>query len=226
MTEHERDPLDELREADRWMTKRFYDRIADAWQAEREKHERELSAQEHASDAEIDRLKSIRLLLCDELKQERATNHHDELVDVEAERDELQDKLEGSMRCSDELRGEVAALQAKLDASIPLPLDADGVPCAWGDLVVAYDRSEDHARRVRGWYLDTQNIWWVKVFGDIREGSWVASECHHVAPKPETIEDVLKDAFIHEQSKEYIERAYECGKRDGGDGEWTGRPLF
>lgn len=240
MTEHERDPLDELREADSWKTKKFYNRIADAWQAEREKHERELSAQEHASDAEIDRLKSFRLLLCDELKQERATNHHDELVDVEAERDELCEIRDGlTDRCAEletevgdlkakldvretecascimtntnTLQKENAYLKAKLDASMPLPLDADGVPCRIGD-EMEYRGKNFVVRAVNSKFvIDKDCLSWL-----------VKNDCHHVAPKPETKRDIEIDICNHDFTDESdnvfcqsIEtRAYECGKRD------------
>ena len=72
----------------------------------------------------------------------------------------------------DALKSDDADLQARLDASMPLPVDADGVPCT----------------------------------------------CRHVAPKPETIEDVRKSkddlvAFAVVLSA-VLERAYECGMRD------------
>ena len=130
----------------------------------------------------------------------------------------------------DGLKAYNADLQARLDASMPLPLDADGVPCRIGDLLEA----EEHIpRKAVGYYLADESTPCVTL--DFVSPSIEASRLHHVAPEsPETIEDVRKscdntvaylasvsgmgwhdvETFSKDVHKQ-LNRAYDCGRRDG-----------
>ena len=129
----------------------------------------------------------------------------------------------------DGLRSDNADLQARLDASMPLPVDADGVPCRIGDLL----ETEEHIpRKAVGYYLADESTPCVTL--DFVSPSIEASLLHHVAPEPpETIEDVrniaqsaecLTNLFFHADGEgisaaELVDRAYACGRLDGaGDG--------
>ena len=138
----------------------------------------------------------------------------------------------------DGLKADVDGLQARLDASMPLPLDADGVPCRIGDTVWTEDG--------KSWFVDGL----LRIDDDLviyalpGDGSAVPMNtvihvlpwmCHHVAPEPpETIEDVRKscdntiaylasvsgmgwhdvETFSNDVHKQ-LDHAYACGKRDG-----------
>lgn len=71
------------------------------------------------------------------------------------------------------------------DRYMPLPLDADGVPCRVGDMLI-YDGSEHEVLAV-----DTRCVWFDIARRTIALEPFPADECHHV--KPRTIEDVLDD---------------------------------
>lgn len=120
-------------------------------------------------------------------------------------------------------------LQVKLDASIPLPLDADGVVIRLGDMV------KDGGDATGVEELDLSAIGW-KVWLDARGDPASPSDLTHVipTPKPETIEDVRKAkdnaiAFLAQSGvmgwtdlntfssdfAQAFDRAYACGRRDG-----------
>lgn len=133
----------------------------------------------------------------------------DEILRLKSERDELQDRL---------------------DASMPLPIDTDGVPCRIGDEMKGYG-----GRLMEVESLTLSEGGW-KVRG---KGGYMAEDPAlfvHVAPKPETIEDVRRDvndtvgikgrdgkfhelsdeakSISHDITLDLVRRAYECGMRD------------
>jgi hypothetical protein len=214
MTEHERDPLEEMRGADRWMTKRFYDRLADAWQAEREEWGRQLRRRDDTIERYVK-------------GQVKTTNNN--LSQLVESRDRWKAKAEAAKSSVDavsdtldDVRDEVIRLeherdelQTKLDASMPLPLDADGVPCRIGDEMEYRGKNFVVCAVNSKFVIDEDCLSWL-----------VKNDCHHVAPKPETIEDVreeangidwgtLGDDNSSGAAESLIDRAYECGKRDG-----------
>lgn len=106
-------------------------------------------------------------------------------------------------------------LQVKQGASIPLPLDADGVVIRLGDIVKDGEDAievEELDLSARGWKV------WLDDWGD----PVYPSDLTHVipTPKPETIEDVRRTV---ERGYTYrdqdvlcaIDHAYACGRRDG-----------
>jgi ribosomal protein S27AE len=187
----EKDPLEELREADRWMSKKFYDRIADAWQTERERHQslvdsmasslNECAAKTYVMQGRLDSLP--------------------EVADLRDKLDTLQSCYDADLEAHKE---EVVELQAKLDASIQLPLDADGVPCRIGDLL----ETEEHIpRKVVGYYLADESTPCVTL--DFVSPSIEASRLHHVAPKlPDSQERI--DADVEKSACEYFGRPKNC----------------
>ncbi len=165
-----RDPLDELR-SEEWPKlcsfSEWRNRLADAWQAERDEHEKSLS---YATS----RWKNA----CD---------------NVEA----------------------TAASQLMF-----VPLDADGVPCHIGDRVSDGDNIGE-ITELNCTFTDDCPAWTIGLdIEGYRHATFVEtypSTCHHVAPKPETIEDVRDEATTCADCREPIDlvnRAYECGKRD------------
>ena len=172
-----RDPLDELR-SEEWPKlcsfSEWRNRLADAWQAERDEHEKSLS---YATS----RWKNA----CD---------------NVEA----------------------TAASQLMF-----VPLDADGVPCRIGD-EMEFNKTRFSVVGYRQCDADGSLL----IFGK-GLNAMCSESCHHVAPKPETIEDVRKSkddlvAFLAQSGvmgwkdlnsfavdfSAVLERAYECGMRD------------
>lgn len=156
-----RDPLDELR-SEEWPKlcsfSEWRNRLADAWQAERDEHEKSLS---YATS----RWKNA----CD---------------NVEA----------------------TAASQLMF-----VPLDADGVPCRIGD-EMEFNKTRFSVVGYRQCDADGSLL----IFGK-GLNAMCSESCHHVAPKPETIEDVRDEATTCADCREPIDlvnRAYECGKRD------------
>jgi gamma-glutamyl phosphate reductase len=84
----------------------------------------------------------------------------------------------------DALKADNAELQARLDASMPLPVDADGIPCHIGDLL----ETEHHIpRKVVGYYLAYESNPCVTL--DFISLSIKASRLHHVATEPPESQD-------------------------------------
>ena len=79
----------------------------------------------------------------------------------------------------DALKSDNAELQARLDASMPLPVDADGVPCRVGDLL---ETDENIPRKVVGYYLADESTPCVTL--DFVSPSIEASLLHHVVTEP------------------------------------------
>ena len=135
----------------------------------------------------------------------------------------------------DGLKADMSDLQARLDASIPLPVDADGK--AWtGDDVDKSFSLTDGDKATSGLVREI-------AYGCPREGWWLvdqydthypADKCRHVATEPpKSIEDVRKscdntiaylasvsgmgwhdvETFSKDVHKQ-LDRAYACGKRD------------
>lgn len=120
---------------------------------------------------------------------------------------------------NDRIRAERDDLQSKLDASMPLPLDADGY---------VWDSYEEEFLDPSGKRHEIDNLGFTQGRWLIEEsnGKWYpwypADACWHVmedlpqARKPyETIDDVrtyVRDTDV----SSLVERAYGCGKRDGG----------
>ena len=145
-------------------------------------------------------------------------------------------ELEAKQEEIDALRADNAKLQARLDASIPVPVDADGVPWTCADVDKSFSladgdkTTEGTVREIA--YAWPREGWWIV---DQYDTHYPADRCRHVVPgPPETIEDVRKscdstvsylasvsgmgwhdvETFskdVHEQ----LDRAYACGKRDG-----------
>lgn len=121
-------------------------------------------------------------------------------------------------------------LQVKQGASIPLPLDADGVPCHIGDEIQPIGMKSFEVKKII--YNGRQKQ---EMVGPNGAGEYYFADiCRHVAPKPETIEDVRKAkdnaiaylaqsgvmgwADLNTFSSDFaqvFDRAYFCGKRDG-----------
>ena len=136
-----------------------------------------------------------------------------------------QDEIDG-------LKADNADLQARLDASMPLPVDADGVP--WTGREDEFIADTDERCRLRGVMHSVEG----GDFLEVDDGSgryFIADACRHVAPEPpETIEDVRKscdntiaylasvsgigwhdvETFSKDVHKQ-LDHAYACGKRDG-----------
>ena len=136
-----------------------------------------------------------------------------------------QDEIDG-------LKADNADLQARLDASMPLPVDADGVP--WTGREDEFIADTDERCRLLGVMHSVEG----GDFLEVDEGSgryFIADACRHVAPEPpETIEDVRKscdntiaylasvsgmgwhdvETFSKDVHKQ-LDHAYACGKRDG-----------
>jgi len=91
------------------------------------------------------------------------------------------------------LEHRVRDLKAKLDASIPLPVDADGVPTAIEDTIYWDDAPETHCSgNVIGIVINGNGVLAPRVVGGREPSRWT-----HAAPEPsETIEDILRDADI------------------------------
>ena len=107
-------------------------------------------------------------------------------------------ELEAKQDEVDGLRSDNADLQAKLDASITLPLDADGVPCRIGDLLEA----EEHIpRKAVGYYLADESTPCVTL--DFVSPSIEASRLHHVAPEPPDSQERI-DADVEKSACEYF----------------------
>lgn len=129
----------------------------------------------------------------------------------------------------DGLKADVDGLQARLDASMPLPLDADGVP--WTGREDEFIADTDERCRLLGVMHSVEG----GDFLEVDDGSgryFIAGACHHVAP--ETLEDVRKscdntiaylasvsgmgwhdvETFSNDVHKQ-LDHAYACGKRDG-----------
>ena len=77
----------------------------------------------------------------------------------------------------------------ELDASIPAPLDADGVPCRIGDLLEA----EEHIpRKAVGYYLADESTPCVTL--EFVSPSIEANELRHVAPeRPDSLERIADE---------------------------------
>lgn len=118
-------------------------------------------------------------------------------------------ELEAKQAEIDALKSDNAALQARLDASILPPLDADGVPCRIGDLLEA----EEHIpRKAVGYYLADESTPCVTL--DFVSPSIEASLLHHVVTEPPEPPDSQEriDADAEIRAKTY------CGKRGIGGG--------
>ena len=107
----------------------------------------------------------------------------------------------------DGLKDDNSDLQVRLDASMPLPVDADGVPCRIGDLL----ETEEHIpRKAVGYYLADESTPCVTL--DFVSPSIEASRLHHVAPEPLDSQDRI-DAEMAELPR-------------SADGKsWTGREV-
>jgi hypothetical protein len=158
-------------------------------------------------------------------------------------RNEMQAKYEAECSANDRLRTEVKwltaerdELMAKLDASMPLPIDADGEVIRPGDMVC--DKVHGTFPACEVGYLDDGRV---KVYQNDHICA-MASAVRH-ASKPETIEDVREDVSGNVckyfgygsrstcdkcpadgsedcgnvKAADLVERAYECGLKDGGD---------
>ena len=109
-------------------------------------------------------------------------------------------ELEAKQAEVDALRSDNADLQARLDASMPLPVDADGVPCRIGDLLEA----EEHIpRKAVGYYLADESTPCVTL--DLVSPSIEASRLHHVAPEPPDSQGRI-DADAEKSACEYFGR--------------------
>lgn len=266
MSEPQRDPLDELREYIANQTDHIkalspgmamfdddLDRLADAWESEREDYVAtvcRLSDNLTACQEQNGRVSSVLRKVRTEYqaKLESMTKDRDEWrstyenvsPDVMQKMSELQAKLDASESYNSALRTECTdlrdklntrtierdGLQSFLDASIPLPPDADGVPCRIGD-----DMENMCCRFVvYGYVLEGATP---DTFGKQKPGGkmllwdgagWESPSISvHVSPKTETIEDVRayirnigwRFQDLYDCAKRAVDDAYECGRRDG-----------
>ncbi|MGL5174637.1 MAG: hypothetical protein ACRC75_12360 [Olsenella sp.] len=154
--------------------------------------------------------------------------------------DRIDERFDRELRAKQEevdgLKADNAKPQAKLDASMPLPVDADGVPWTCADVDKSFSLTDGD--KTTEWtvrdiaYAWPREGWWIV---DQYDTHYPAGRCRHVVHwPPETIEDVRKscdntvsylasvsgmgwhdvETFskdVHEQ----LDRAYSCGKRDG-----------
>lgn len=89
-------------------------------------------------------------------------------------------------RVDDAIHGYADEIEAEIsERYVLLPLDADGVPCKVGDMLI-HDGSKHEVLAV-----DTRCVWFDIARRTIALEPFPADECHHV--KPRTIEDVLDD---------------------------------
>lgn len=182
--------MDDEKEIDeppvRFLTLGFLREIVEAWSAERDRHSTDLASLRDMYDDEH----KARIALQGEILRLKMN-----LADACAERN---------------------GLQAKLDASTPLPLDADGVPCHIGDEIQPIGMKSFEVKKII--YNGRQKQ---EMVGPNGAGEYYFADiCRHDAPKPESIDDVRKDAtdaFGFGGIEPMIDRAYACGKRDGGD---------
>lgn len=132
---------------------------------------------------------------------------HDEIDGLKADNEALRAKIDEWEKLANKqtdtiLKSEhrCQAMQAKLDASIPAPLDADGVPCRIGDLLEA----EEHIpRKAVGYYLADESTPCVTL--DFVSPSIEASRLHHVAPEPPDSQERI-DADARKGACEYFGR--------------------
>ena len=141
-------------------------------------------------------------------------------------------ELEAKQDEVDALKSDNSALQVRLDASIPVPVDAEGVPWTWADVDKPFSLT-DGDKTTEGTVRETAYAW-------PREGWWIvdqydthypADRCRHgTLEPPETIDAIRDDArrFDEIAAPEWdgvipntlgcVNRAYDCGKRDGAGG--------
>ena len=109
----------------------------------------------------------------------------------------------------DGLKADNADLQARLDASIPAPLDADGVPWTRDDVDKSFSLT-DGDKATSGLVREI-------AYGCPREGWWIvdqydthypASKCHHGTPEPSEPNDSQEriDADVEKGECEYFGR--------------------
>ena len=105
----------------------------------------------------------------------------------------------------DGLKAYVDDLQARLDASIPLPLDADGVPTTIGDTIFWTDAPLGEDTRchgnVIGFVVNGHGVIAPRVTGGREPSMWT-----HFAPEPPDSQERI-DADARKTSCEYFERS-------------------
>ena len=108
-----------------------------------------------------------------------------------------QDEIDG-------LKADMSDLQARLDASIPVPVDADGVPWTCADVDKSFsltdgDKATDGTVReiAYAWPLEG---WWIV---DQYDTHYPADKCRHVKPEPPDSQERI-DADARKGACEYF----------------------
>ena len=264
MSEPQRDPLDELREyianqADHIkvlspgmaMFDDDLDRLADAWESEREDYEAKLESMTKDRDEWRSTYENVSpdvMQTVDELqaKLDAAESDNSVLRTECTEREKLQAEVDELREELDARTAERDGLQSFLCASIPMPVDLDGV--LWTgeeETFIGWDGNEHELGS-----LSYANGAW-KIEDADSHSCFKPEKCLHVSPKStgrETLADVHasvetpvceyfgRRAFevkckdcpegdiwecsakkVHDE----IDRAYECGRRDVMDANGT-----
>jgi|GEM_PF-1973880 len=110
----------------------------------------------------------------------------------------------------------VKELQAKLDASIPLPVDADGVPWTDDDVDKPFLWANDAERKtLREIAITWQGRNWCLV--DDHDTHYPADKCRHVKPEPPDSQERI-DADVKKGACEYFEHLGRACKGCPSDG--------
>ena len=116
-------------------------------------------------------------------------------------------ELEAKQEEIDALRADNAKLQTRLDASIPVPVDADGVPWTCADVDKSFsltdgDKATDGTVREIA-YAWPREGWWIV---DQYDTHYPADRCRHVAPEPPEPTDSQEriDADVNKNACEYF----------------------
>ena len=124
----------------------------------------------------------------------------------------------------DGLKADNAKLQAKLDASIPVPVDADGVPWTCADVDKSFSltdgdkATEGTVREIA--YAWPREGWWIV---DQYDTHYPADKCRHVAPEPHEPPDSQEriDADAKKSACDYYGRSTGwcngCPAENGGN---------
>ena len=134
------------------------------------------------------------------------------VVMSESKRDDIADRidarftheLQAKQEEIDGLRSDNADLQARLDASIPLPVDADGVPWTCADVDKSFQLTDGHKATevlVREIAYDwPHDGWWIV---DQYDTHHPADKCRHVTQEPPDSQERI-DADARKGACEYF----------------------
>ena len=181
-----------------------------------------MTADDLWKDARVDELQAKLESVTTDRDEWRRT-YKDVPPDVMQTVDELQAKLDAAESDNSVLRTECTDLRGKLDASIWMALDADGVK--W-TLTETEFIDENGCAQTGDFVIQNGKIY---LSIPCKMGLHKLNKCRHVAPKPETIDDV-REAVLDlietigsrgyryedgEEASSLVDNAYECGLRKG-----------